>query len=174
MLIGIMLGGIVAMQVSLLKLNTGISRAVQTTETIGHQNQLLRSQISTLLSAPAIRERAADMNLVDPAAGDTRFLTARGEQDAVRAVKRMVPPSDEARMVILNKGLMYGEGATLASLLAAQGEPTTTPVAQPQATPTPVATAAPQEPLPTPVPTVTPAATAVPTVDPATGLAPQG
>ena len=34
LLIGLMLGGIVAMQVSLLRLNTGISRAVKTQETL--------------------------------------------------------------------------------------------------------------------------------------------
>ena len=38
LLIGLMLGGIVAMQVSLLRLNTGISRAVQTQETLVRQN----------------------------------------------------------------------------------------------------------------------------------------
>jgi hypothetical protein len=174
-LIGIMLGGIVAMQVSLLRLNTGISRAVQTTETVSHQNQLLQMQIAELSASGTIREKAADMNMVDPPAGDRRFLTSRGaEKDAKRAAKRIKPPSDLARMIEINRGWMPGPGATIASLLAAQQGTTGTANAQVQATPTPVAPTEPQQPLPTPVPTVAPPATAVPTVDPATGVAPQG
>jgi hypothetical protein len=173
-LIGIMLGGIVAMQVSLLRLNTGISRAVQTTETVAHQNQTLQMQIAELSSSATIRAKAADMNLVDPPAGERRFLTSRGaEKDAARAAKRTQPPSDLARMVMINDGWMPGPGATIAGLLAAKGTTDTVNVqntAQVQATPTPVAATEPEQPLPTPVPTP---ATAVPTVDPATGLAPQ-
>ena len=175
-LIGIMLGGIVAMQVSLLRLNTGISRAVQTTETVAHQNQLLQMHIAELSASGTIRAKAADMNMVDPPAGERRFLTSRGaDKDATRAAKRTQPPSDHARMVMLNDGWMYGPGATVASLLASKQGTTTTgaPTALVQATPTPLASVAPEQPLPTPSATATAPATAVPTVDPATGLAPQ-
>jgi len=179
LLVGLLLGGIVAMQVSMLRLNTGIARAWKTRETVGHQNQTLHAQIAGLTAAASIRDKAADMNLVDPAAGDTRFLTARGEKDATRAVKRMRPPSEAAIMVMLNDGFTPGLGATIDSLLEtkAQGTtPTQQVVAQPTATPTGVVPATASEPLPTPVPTATPLATAVPTVaptvDPATGLAP--
>ena len=180
LLIGILLGGIVAMQVSMLRLNTGISRAWKTRETIGHQNQTLHAQIAGLTAAASIREKAADMNLVDPAAGDTRFLTSRGEKDATRAVKRMRPPSEAAIMVMLNDGFTPGLGATIDSLIEAKAQGTTLTgaqvAAQPTATPTGVVAATTPEPLPTPVPTATPMATAVPTVaptvDPATGLAP--
>ena len=179
LLVGILLGGIVAMQVSMLRLNTGIARAWKTRETVGHQNQTLHAQIAGLTAAASIRDKAADLHLVDPAAGDTRFLTARGEKDATRAVKRMRPPSEAAIMVMLNDGFTPGLGATIDTLLAtkAQGTtPTQQAIAQPTATPTGVVAATASEPLPTPVPTATPLATAVPTVaptvDPATGLAP--
>src|ERR1700748_3073861 len=46
--IGIMLGGIVAMQVSLLKLNAGISRAVQTQDTLVRTNSDLEAQVASL------------------------------------------------------------------------------------------------------------------------------
>lgn len=158
LLIGIMLGGIVAMQVSLLRLNTGISRAWQTQETVSHQNQTLQMQIAELTSAERIRVKAADLGLVDPAAGDNRFLKSRGvNKDARRAAKRIQPPSEAAQLVMANLGFTPGPGATLASLLATE----TGTVVPPTTTVEPVAT---QEPLPTPVPTV----------DPATGLAPQG
>jgi hypothetical protein len=162
LLIGVMLGGIVAMQVSLLKLNTGISNGVRTQETLAGQNATLQMQIAERSSAAAVREKAATMGLVDPPAGDTRFLTSRGaDKDAKRAVKRIKPPSDQARMVMYNEGFMPGPGATVASLLAAQETTATTTATAPQPTTTPVETPAP---LPTPVATV----------DPATGVAPQG
>ncbi|HEX6025883.1 MAG TPA: hypothetical protein VFZ00_28080, partial [Solirubrobacter sp.] len=44
--IGILLGGIVAMQVSLLRLNAGISRAVQTQSTLELQNATLQASIA--------------------------------------------------------------------------------------------------------------------------------
>src|SRR5688572_19836297 len=47
-LIGLMLGGIVAMQVSLLKLNSGISRAVQASSTLQRQNAALETRIARL------------------------------------------------------------------------------------------------------------------------------
>ena len=50
--IGLMLGGIVAMQVSLLRLNAGISRAVQTQSTLELQNPALQAAIAS--SRPAI------------------------------------------------------------------------------------------------------------------------
>src|ERR687886_785892 len=46
--IGTLLGGIVAMQVSLLKLNSGISRAVETTGTLQRQNADMQAEISRL------------------------------------------------------------------------------------------------------------------------------
>src|SRR3954466_10028245 len=56
--IGGMLGGIVAMQVSLLKLNSGISRAVQTQDTLVRQNADLEASIATLSSGERVREAA--------------------------------------------------------------------------------------------------------------------
>ena len=58
-LIGILLGGIVAMQVSLLRLNSGISRAVQTQSTLEKQNMALQTPIAELtLRRPRPRRRA--------------------------------------------------------------------------------------------------------------------
>lgn len=176
LLIGILLGGIVAMQVSLLRLNTGISRAWQTQETKAHENQTLQMQIAELTSSERIRVKAADLGLVDPAAGDNRYLNSRGvDKDAKRAQKRIMPAGEQQKLVMLNDGMMPGPGATVESLLAAKTGTTPAPgTITPVATPTPVVPAGTPEPLPTPVPTAVPMATAVPTVDPATGLAPQG
>src|SRR4051812_16756603 len=53
--IGIMLGGIVFMQVSLLRMNTGISRAVATQETLVQQNATLQAQIAKVTSGDRVR-----------------------------------------------------------------------------------------------------------------------
>src|ERR1700712_5643814 len=67
--IGIMLGGIVAMQVSLLKLNAGISNAVMTQTTLEMQNAAMQAKISGLTSAQRVRDAAADESMIDPPAG---------------------------------------------------------------------------------------------------------
>src|SRR5918998_2409115 len=95
--IGIMLGGIVAMQVSLLKLNAGISRAVTTAGTLERANADLETEVARLSSGERIQRTAADEGMVAPPAGDVGYLTARPDRDAGLAVQRMQSPSDEAK-----------------------------------------------------------------------------
>ena len=151
-LIGILLGGIVAMQVSLLKLNAGISRAVTTASTLERQNADFEAQIARLSAGSRVRDTAATENMVTPAPGTIEFLRARPERDSRLAARRMVPPSAEALAIVENNGLEPG-------VLAAA------PVV---VTPDPATTTA--EPVATPVATATPEPVATtPVVDPATG-----
>jgi hypothetical protein len=134
-LIGIMLGGIVAMQVSLLRLNAGISRAVQTQSTLELQNATLQSSIAELTSGERLRAVAADRGMVDPPAGDTRYLRARPATDPRRAARRMEPPSEQARLVM-------ERGGTLPAPIVPVVAPIPTPVPPvPTAAPTGAATA---------------------------------
>jgi hypothetical protein len=103
-LVALMLGGIVAMQVSLLKLNAGISRAVQTSATLERQNADMQDTIARLSSGERARTAAADSGMVAPPAGDVGFLRARGARDDVLAAQRMQPPSAEAKAVMANGG----------------------------------------------------------------------
>src|ERR1700742_3971521 len=73
-LIGILLGGIVAMQVSLLKLNAGISNAVTTASTLERQNADFEAQIARLSSGERVRDAAAADEMVTPAPGAIEFL----------------------------------------------------------------------------------------------------
>src|SRR5215212_3984 len=59
-LIAILLGGIVAMQVSLLKLNAGISRAVTSTATLERQNADMEEAISRMSSGVTVRSAALE------------------------------------------------------------------------------------------------------------------
>jgi len=90
-LMAIGLLGIVFMQVSLLKLNAGISRAVTAADTFDRQNSSLREDISKLDSGERIQAVAAKLGMVTPAAGDVHYLDGRGA-DAARAAAAIKPP----------------------------------------------------------------------------------
>jgi hypothetical protein len=159
--IGIMLGGIVFMQVSLLRMNTGISRAVAAQTTYERQNANLRAEIAEKSSGDIIRDGAVKAGMIDPPAGNTRFLTSR-DSDITRAVRRMKPPSERAISVMEHHGMLPA-----AIIPAATADPAA--VTQVSATPTPVPQASAAA-IQTPVPTVnalpTPGATPVPTTTP--------
>jgi hypothetical protein len=104
------------MQVSLLKLNAGISRAVQTTTTLERQNADMEDSIARLSSGERVREGAAATGMVAPAAGDVAFLRARGARDAELAAERMQPPSAEAKATMAGPAAVAGD-----SVVAGQG-----------------------------------------------------
>ena len=137
-LIGLLLGGIVAMQVSLLKLNAGISRAVTTTGTLERQNAALESEIAKLSSIERVRDAAVAHNMIMPDPGATTYLHARPERDPALAARRMEPPSDSAAAVMENGG--REPGVVAAGLAATEPIPVTTPDQEAAAaTPTPPA-----------------------------------
>lgn len=162
-LIGILLGGIVAMQVSLLKLNAGISNAVTTASTVERQNADLETEIAKLSSIERVRNAAVSDDMVTPAPGAVGFLHARGDRDTTLATRRMAPPSDSAQAIMDNSGREPG-------ILAAASAATTDPIAV--QTPDPAGTV-PPEAVATPVPTATPTPPPAAATDGAT-VAPQG
>jgi hypothetical protein len=170
-LVGILLGGIVAMQVSLLKLNAGISRAVEASATLERENSALEAGIARLSSGERIRDGAEAKGMIMPPAGEVEYLTVRPGHDAGRAVAHMRPPSDAARQLMANGGVVPGSlapaAATQSTTTPASGAAPASTVAAPAATATaPVAT-----PTPVPTPTPAPATTTAGGVAPAT---PQG
>ena len=78
--LGIALLGVVTMQVSLLKLNSGISRAVETTTTLERQNAALEESITKLTATDRIQTGAEALGMLMPAAGDVGYLQARPER----------------------------------------------------------------------------------------------
>jgi hypothetical protein len=174
-LIGVLLGGIVAMQVSLLKLNAGISRAVTTAGTLERQNADIEAQIGNLSNGQRVRDAALAQGMITPAAGDVGFLPARPDRDPRLAARRMQPPSDTAAAIMENGGREPGVLA-VAPLTAA-----TTPLVDPGTTDpaTTTTTTAPATTTTTtdPVATATPAPTTptpAPQVDNGAAVAPQG
>jgi hypothetical protein len=151
-LIGVLLGGIVAMQVSLLKLNAGISRAVTASSTLERQNADIEAQIAVLSSGERVRATAAGEGMVMPPAGDVDYLHYRGDRDARLASRRMEPPSDAAAAIMANGGREPGVLAPVTT------EPEVTAPDPAATTPTPTAT---------PVPTATPDPAALTAAPPA-------
>ena len=143
--VGVALVGIVAMQVWLLKLNSGIGRAVETTATLERQNSEMEASIARLASGERIRAAADKRGMVTPAAGEVHYLHVRPGSDAARAARRMRAPSDAARELMANAGVVPG------SLAAAPVTTTAAPATE--ATTAPSATAPPVAPVVTPAPT---------------------
>ena len=170
--IGVALMGIVAMQVSMLKLNSGISRAVETTATLERQNSDMEARIARLASGERIRAAADTGGMVTPAAGEIHYLRVRGGTDGRLAARRMRAPSDDAKSLMANHGVVPGSlMAPVTPVVPATTAPTV--AATPAATPAVTPAATPVAPAVTPVPT--PAATVQPTtVTPAATTAPTG
>jgi hypothetical protein len=157
-LIGVLLGGIVAMQVSLLKLNAGISNAVTTSRTLQRQNADIEAEIAKLSSIERVRDAAVADGMVTPAPGAVTYLHVRPGRDDTLATHRMAPPSDSAAAIMANGGPEPGVLAAAPTV----GDPIAVSTPDPAGTVTPEAVA-------TPVPTATPA-----TAQDATGVVPQG
>jgi hypothetical protein len=143
-MLGLALLGIVTMQVSLLKLNSGISRAVETTTTLERQNAGLEASIAKLSATDRIQVGAEALGMLMPAAGDVSYLRA-SPSDAERAVARMQPPSDEAAALLANGGVAPGSMIAPAPTLAPVAPATTLTEVAPAATPVPVTTPVPQQ-----------------------------
>ena len=150
-IVGVGLVGIVAMQVSMLKLNAGIGRAVETVNTLERTNASLRGEISRLSDGGRIQSMAGVKGFVMPAPADVTYLRSRSPRaDGTRAARRMTAP-DPA-----NAGL-----AGAAPTTQSQAPATTAAATAPAPVMTPGA--ATQQPPPAPAP-----AAVTPTAAPAT------
>jgi hypothetical protein len=167
--IGILLGGIVAMQVSLLKLNAGISRAVTTASTLERQNADFEAQIARLASGERVRDAAQAEGMVTPAPGTIEFLRSRPDRDGRLAARRMEPPSDTAAAIMANGGFEPGVLAAATTETTVTTAEPTVPAADPAAAAATTTTTTVPAPTPEPV-------TTNPAVPPGTGAtaAPQG
>lgn len=134
--------GIVFMQVSMLRMNAGIGRAVERAAKLERDNAAIRASISELSAGDRIAAEAAQLGFV-VAPGTARFLDAR-QADVGRAVAAMTPPGQG---VVASPSSPSAGPPTVASPLAptgvAPGTPgPATPAAsggQPTPTPAPAA-----------------------------------
>ncbi|MFL5862837.1 MAG: hypothetical protein ACJ780_19010 [Solirubrobacteraceae bacterium] len=90
-LFGLLLVGIVAMQVEVLKLNAGIGRSIERASALQSQNELLRAGVTRLSDEQRIERIAAQMGMVMPAPDQARFVTS-GPVSVERALTRIKAP----------------------------------------------------------------------------------
>jgi hypothetical protein len=93
--IGLIAGALVTLvflQVSLLKLNTGISADLLTAQNLERENAELRASVSSLDSGERIQDLAAARGMVMPDDGQLRFLQAGKPGDGERAARAITEP----------------------------------------------------------------------------------
>jgi hypothetical protein len=163
-LLGIGLGGIVFMQVSLLKMNSGISRAVETAATLERSNAQLEGQVAELSSGERIRTLASGLGLISPDAGSVGYLRVRPGVDGRRAARNMTTPSDQARQLLASGGRPTATAPIAPIVPIVPAATTTAPAPAATTTPAPAATA-----TPAPAATATPAPAAAPVSAPTGG-----
>ncbi len=86
--LGVLLIGLVGLNVSLLKLNAAAGRNAEWAKKLRVENADLQARASRLRSAQRIQDAAGAMGLVMPAAADVHYLNVDTGRDARLAVKR--------------------------------------------------------------------------------------
>jgi hypothetical protein len=89
LLLGTLLFGLVALNVSLLKLNAAAGHQAERAKVLRIQNAKLRGKVSRLASGDRLRAAAADMGLVMPEPKKIHYLNARADRDPGRAVRNI-------------------------------------------------------------------------------------
>jgi hypothetical protein len=84
-LLGVLLIGLVALNVSLLKLNATAGRNAEVAKKLRIQNADLRGRVSRLGSSEHLQKEAEGLGFVMPTAGDVHYLAANPALDAKRA-----------------------------------------------------------------------------------------
>jgi hypothetical protein len=174
-LIGCLLIGLVAINVSLLKLNAAAGHNAEKVNALRIQNTQLRARVSRLASAERLERAGRDLGLAMSIAGRVRYLSVRpGDgRKAARAIRTWETLAPFAPPVVAQTDTAVPTGATGATgptgVPAATGVPAGTPTTGvPTGTP---ATGVPQTTTPAPGTATTPAPTgqAPATTQPAAG-----
>jgi len=90
-LLGLLLAGIVAMQVEVLKLNAGIGRSLERSSALQGQKELLRASVAQLSDDQRIERIAAQMGMVMPSPDQLRFVHT-GPSSVQRALNSIHAP----------------------------------------------------------------------------------
>jgi hypothetical protein len=121
--LGVMLAGIVAMQVEVLKLGASIGRAVQRSSELALRNEQLQTSVASLADDQRIERVAAGMGMVMAPPASVGFLNASHGAKVGAAIASIHQPTASA---FLNSSSSNGFVVTPASLAAANAIPTAT------------------------------------------------
>ncbi len=142
-LLGVLLAGIVAAQVEILKLGASMGRSLEQTTTLTGQNELLRDSVASLSDDQRIERLATNMGMVLPPPGAVGYLTAGQGGGVIGALGNVHVPNAAAFMALApsNGALVTGPGTSMlptsSGVLAQAGTPASaTPTTTPSATST--------------------------------------
>lgn len=90
--LGVLLAGIVAMQVEILKLGTSLGRSLSQTTTLQSQNESLQAQVATLANDQRIQRLGSAMGLVMPSPGLLTFVPSRPQGKLGKAIANIHSP----------------------------------------------------------------------------------
>ncbi|HET7048244.1 MAG TPA: hypothetical protein VFI54_08265 [Solirubrobacteraceae bacterium] len=121
--LGLMLAGIVAMQVEVLKLGASMGRSLEQSSVLSSRNAALRQSVATLGDDQRIEQLAASMGMVMPPAQAVGFLAASPGGNAGRALASIHEPSASS---FLSLTPTNGEIVTATTLAAANAPAGTT------------------------------------------------
>jgi hypothetical protein len=116
-LLGVLLVGIVAMQVEILKLGTGMGRWIERSSSLSTKNQALQASVAGLMDDQRIERLAAKMGMVMPDPTAVSFLSA--QPGAARAVANIHAPDPS----IFTAANQTAVATSLAGTASAQGGP---------------------------------------------------
>lgn len=92
-LLGVMLAGIVAMQVEVLKLSASMGRSLESSTALQSRNEILRASVAGLADDQRIERIAAGMGMVMAATTAVDFLAAQNGANVAGAVAGIHQPS---------------------------------------------------------------------------------
>jgi len=95
-LLGVLLAGIVAMQVEVLKLGASIGRSIERSSALQSRNQLLRQSVAQLSSEQRIERLAAGLGMIMPPPGAVGFLSADQSGSVQQALAGIHAPDPAA------------------------------------------------------------------------------
>ena len=95
-LLGVLLVGIVAMQVEVLKFNASIGRSSVSSAQLQSENQVLRASVSRLSDAQRIESKAVDLGMSMPAATQPLFVSDAATGNLGRALANIHAPDATA------------------------------------------------------------------------------
>jgi hypothetical protein len=93
-LLGVMLAGIVAMQVEVLKLNASIGRSIVRATSLQNRDEQLRMAVAALDGDQRIMRLAAAKGMIKPAPDSVGFLSSSSGADAVRRAAQNIHSPD--------------------------------------------------------------------------------
>jgi hypothetical protein len=100
-ILGVLLAGIVAMQVEVLKLGAGVGRSIERSTQLQSRNELLRASVATLADDQRIERLAVGMGMVMPSPTAINFLSLKPAGYVQRAASSIHQPDPTAFLATL-------------------------------------------------------------------------